>query len=184
VINDAGEYVFAQVTEDGTLIASTIKYDGQSAPEGMPTNLIPHVKKDCTKEICSESQERDFLLRSSPKCQKNNHTDCEIVVRRRLLQSMHRRTATATTGTIKNLVIPFKFSDHATRVLPTPSEINILFNGSEQDCNSNQAICGKSGSVRKFYDVDSYGQLNLTSVVVEWVQIGMTEAEAAGGNSG
>lgn len=98
--------------------------------------------------------------------------------------TQHRRTATATTGTLKNLVIPFKFSDHKKRTLPTKSDLNILFNGSEQDCKRKAAVCGKSGSVRKFYNVDSYGKLDLTSVVVDWVQIGMTEAQAAGGNSG
>jgi hypothetical protein len=184
VKNNEGEYTIAQATEDGSLSASTIKYDGRSVPDGTPLNLIPQIKKDCSKQICSEAQEQDYLYRSSPECQNKNRTDCEIVVRRKLMQSPHRRTATATTGTLKNLVIPFKFSDHATRTLPTQSDLNILFNGSEQDCSSNQAICGKSGSVRKFYNVDSYGKLDLTSVVVDWVQIGMTEAEASGGNSG
>jgi hypothetical protein len=100
------------------------------------------------------------------------------------MQSTHRRAATATRGSVKNLVIPFKFSDHATRTLPTKNDLTILFNGSTQECNNNQAICGKSGSVRSFYDIDSYGQLDLTSVVVDWVNIGVTEGEAAGGNSG
>jgi hypothetical protein len=176
--------MIAQASEDGSLTASTIKYDGRTVPDGTPMNLVPHSIKDCTKKICSEHQEREFLLHSSPECKKKKQADCDIVVRRKLLQSTHRRAATATTGSVKNLVIPFKFSNHATRTLPTQSHLSILFNGSMQECNNNQAICGKSGSVRTFYGVDSYGQLDLTSVVVDWVQIGMTEAEAAGGNSG
>jgi hypothetical protein len=184
VKNDEGKYVIAQATEDGSLTSSTIKYDGRSVPDGTPMNLIPHIKKDCNKEICSDPQEREFLKRSSPECQDKSQMDCDIVVRRRLMQSTHRRAATATTGTVKNLVIPFKFSDHATRILPTQNDLNILFNGSEQDCKNNPAICGNSGSVKTFYHVDSYGHLDLTSVVVDWVQIGMTEAEAARGNSG
>jgi hypothetical protein len=184
VKNNSGEYVVAQASEDGSLTASAIKYDGRPLPDGTPLKLIPHIKKDCTKVICSEHQERDFLLRTKPECQKKNKAECEIVVRRELMQSKHRRTTTATAGTVKNLVIPFIFSDHANRTLPTKSDLTILFNGSEQECSNNQTICGNSGSVRTFYDVDSYGQLDLTSVVVDWVQIGMTEAQAAGGNSG
>jgi hypothetical protein len=184
VKNDAGEYVIAQVSEDGSLTASAIKYVGQTVPDGTPLNLIPQNIKDCTEEICSENQEWAYLLHSSHSCQNENQTDCEIEVRRKLMQSPHRRTATTTKGSVKNLVIPFKFSNHANRPLPTKSDLNILFNGSEQECRDKQSICGNSGSVRTFYSVDSYGQLDLTSVVVDWVQIGMTEAEAAGGKSG
>lgn len=183
VIDDDGDFAIAQTAEDGQLIASTIKYDGRSAPNGSPKNLIPYMKKNCTQEICSERQERDFLVRSSPECQDNDHTDCEIVVRRKLKESRRRRTATSTTGTVKNLVIPFKFSDHATRTLPTRNDLDLLFNGNEQDC-LNTAICGNSGSVNTFYSIDSYGNLDLDSVVVDWVQINVTESQAAGGTSG
>jgi hypothetical protein len=195
VVDDDGDFTIAQPTEDGSLIASAIKFVGRSAPDGTPSNLIPHLKKDCHKEICSELQEREFHIRSSPECENDEeHEDCETVVRRKLSHSVHRRTTTATTGYVKNLVIPFKFSDHATRTLPSQSDLNILFNGSDEECQTKQtycsgnsdcqAICDKSGSVRKFYNVDSYGNLDMESVVVDWVPISMTEAEAANGNSG
>ena len=92
-------------------------------------------------------------------------------------QQDHRRTV-ITSGTLKNLVIPFKFSDHTTRSLPSRSHLNTLMNN-----NGPNNLC-PTGSVRDVYLESSHGQLDLDSTVIEWVTLDHTEAQCAGGQSG
>lgn len=81
-------------------------------------------------------------------------------------------------GDKKNLVVPFKFSDHTTRTVPSTSDIDILMNnqGPHQLC--------PTGSVRDVYLQSSFGQLVLGSTVANWVTLPNTEAYYADGNSG
>lgn len=89
----------------------------------------------------------------------------------------HRR-AISSTGTMKNLVVPFKFSDHATRTVPSRSDLDILMNsvGPATQC--------PTGSVRDVFKQSSYNTLDVQSTVVEWITIDYTEAECANNNSG
>ena len=108
---------------------------------------------------------------------------------RRKLKEHHethhrRRRATATTGTIKHLVVPFRFSDHATRSLPSVGDWEILMNGDDQACSDNPDICGLSGSVQKYFDINSHGQLTIESVVADYITIATDEATAANQEGG
>lgn len=89
----------------------------------------------------------------------------------------HRKQAILT-GTLKNLVIPFKFSDHVSRTLPSQSDLDILMNSEGPD-----PLC-PTGSVRDVYLQNSFNQLDLQSTVIDWVTIDFTEAQCAGGESG
>jgi M6 family metalloprotease-like protein len=90
----------------------------------------------------------------------------------------HRRTV-ITSGTLKNLVIPFKFSDHNTRPLPSRSDLDVLMNNVGPDA----AIC-PTGSVRDVYLQNSFNSLDLESTVIDWVTLDYTESFCANGQSG
>ena len=92
--------------------------------------------------------------------------------------SSHRRRMQITSGTLNNLVIPFKFSDHTSRSLPSQSDLNTLMNN-----QGTSSLC-PTGSVRDVYLENSFNQLNLDSTVVPWITIDYTESYCAGGNSG
>ena len=82
-------------------------------------------------------------------------------------------------GVKKNLMIPFKFSDHQSRTVPTTEALTVLMNNP----GPNSTFC-PSGSVRDVFLKSSYGQLDLTSTVAPWVSLPNPEAYYAAGNSG
>ena len=90
----------------------------------------------------------------------------------------HRKTS-ITTGRLKNLVIPFKFSDHSDRTLPSRSDLDTLMNNE----GPHDTLC-PTGSVRDVYLQNSFNQLEVQSTVIDWVTIGYTESYCAGGESG
>lgn len=82
-------------------------------------------------------------------------------------------------GTIKNLVVMIRFSDHRGRTLPSKEDIEILFNRSGGD-----DLLAPTGSVRDVYLENSYGQLTLDSDVTEWVDVPHSEQYYSDGVSG
>ena len=84
-----------------------------------------------------------------------------------------------TSGNLKNLVVIFKFSDHTTRSMPSRESMDVLMNTVGGDPS-----LAPTGSVRDVFTVSSYGQLNLESVVHDWVTISNTEAYYGAGASG
>lgn len=80
----------------------------------------------------------------------------------------HRRTA-LTTGVMKNLVVPIKFSNHVGRNLPTQSDLDALMNN-----DGPHTMC-PTGSVRDVYRKSSFDQLDIQSVVLDWITIDYTE---------
>ena len=94
-----------------------------------------------------------------------------------LQQHQHRR-AVITSGTLKNLVIPFKFSDHTSRSVPSRADLDTLMNNAGPN-----ALC-PTGSVRDVYLESSFNQLDLESTVVDWVTIDYTQAYCSNSNSG
>ena len=94
-------------------------------------------------------------------------------------QKHHNRRTVITAGTLKNLVIPFRFSDHTTRVLPSRTSLDTLMNNQ----GPNPSIC-PTGSVRDVYLENSFGMLDLQSTVIDWVTLDYSEAACAAGASG
>jgi M6 family metalloprotease-like protein len=87
--------------------------------------------------------------------------------------------ATTTSGQLKNLVVLMRFSNHATRVLPSVSNFDVLMNAVGGD-----PVLAPTGSVRDYYQETSYGILTLDSTVVAWIDLPNTEAYYANGDSG
>jgi M6 family metalloprotease-like protein len=78
----------------------------------------------------------------------------------------------------KNLVILLRFSDHIHRQLPSPADINILFNAP-----GGHPWLAPSGSIRDVYLKNSYGLLDLESEAYGWVTLPHSEAYYADGKS-
>jgi hypothetical protein len=91
----------------------------------------------------------------------------------------HRRAAISTTGTLKNLVIPIRFKDHAERTLPSQADLSVLFNNNGPD----PKLC-PTGSVKDVFQENSYGKLIVESTVLPWVQVELEEAVIANKKSG
>ncbi|KAG7359169.1 M6 family metalloprotease domain containing protein [Nitzschia inconspicua] len=81
-------------------------------------------------------------------------------------------------GTLRNLVVLIRWSDHQNRVLPSKENIDILMNH-----QGPHPLC-PTGSVRDVYLENSYGALDLQSTVTDWIPINNTESYFANGNSG
>lgn len=84
----------------------------------------------------------------------------------------------STSGTLKNLVVMIRWSDHGGRALPSSVDVDILMN------NDGPHALAPTGSVRDVYLENSYGSLALDSHVTEWVTSNNTEAYYAAGSSG
>jgi M6 family metalloprotease-like protein len=72
-----------------------------------------------------------------------------------------------------------QFSNHAGRALPTPSDVDVLFNAPGGD-----PVLAPTGSVRDVYLENSYGKMDLTSDVSSWITVSGTEQYYANGASG
>jgi hypothetical protein len=80
---------------------------------------------------------------------------------------------------INNLVLLLRWSNHASRTLPSTSDIEKLMNSVGGD-----STYAPTGSVRDVYLQNSYNQLEMNSVVVPWLTCSKSESSAAGGASG
>ncbi|MBD5778006.1 M6 family metalloprotease domain-containing protein [Pelagicoccus sp. NFK12] len=119
------------------------------------------------------------------------------LTRRTLPDAVHRRsnltepqqadgTASATgssasqwQGSLKNLVVMLRFSNHSSRTLPSISDVDILMNEP-----GGHPTLAPTGSVWDVFQENSYGLLSLESTVTYWVDLPQTEAYYAGGSSG
>jgi len=84
----------------------------------------------------------------------------------------------AVTGNKKNLMVAFKFSDHASRVTPSTADLSVLMNNVGP-----HPLC-PTGSVRDVYLASSFHQLILDTTVTPWVTLPNSESYYANGNSG
>jgi M6 family metalloprotease-like protein len=158
--NDSGDYVYANQNGQGFLVPTGIRVD---SPAGVPPGLAkklrpsPEAKQtECQGKLCGDIQ---------------SHVDD-----RRLEES---RQLVQTTGTLKNLVVLIRFSDHASRALPTQEHMNILMNN-----RGPHATYCPTGSVWNVYNQNSYGRLDIASTISPWVTVPNTQAYYANGGSG
>ncbi len=79
----------------------------------------------------------------------------------------------------KNLVLLLRFSDHVDRALPSKADFETLLNSPTTD-----AVIAPSGSMRSYFLRNSYGNLDVESVVTEWITLDHPESYYAGGNYG
>jgi M6 family metalloprotease-like protein len=152
-------YVYAIMnTTSGALIPSTFLV-GMTDPalKGIPKRLVPTLYRDQTNRLLLEdTTDQDYDEVPMP---------------------VHRRLTLP--SVIKNVVVLVRFSNHRSRVLPSVSDFNILFN--QLNSKSPQA---PTGSVRDVFLINSYGGLTIESSVFGWVDLPNTESYYAAGRSG
>eukprot|EP00559_Dactyliosolen_fragilissimus_P004589 CAMPEP_0184859064 /NCGR_PEP_ID=MMETSP0580-20130426/4093_1 /TAXON_ID=1118495 /ORGANISM="Dactyliosolen fragilissimus" /LENGTH=1298 /DNA_ID=CAMNT_0027355503 /DNA_START=285 /DNA_END=4181 /DNA_ORIENTATION=- len=93
--------------------------------------------------------------------------------------SRHMQRLSMADGTLRNLVILMKFSDHVDRDLPTIRDFDALMNKA-----GGHVTVAPTGSVRDVYLQSSYGKFDLVSTVVGWVTLPESESYYADGSSG
>ncbi len=87
----------------------------------------------------------------------------EVIRAARAKFKIHPKTAS--TGTLKMLVLPIRFTNHVSRKLPTKADWEALFNTGQR-------------SLKNFYLDCSYNKLTLEAVVTDWIDVSKTEAQA------
>ncbi len=148
-----GSYVYATLDANGSL-ATTASQVGKSDPQaaGLQKGTLP------APAVIAET--RGAALAMGPGAQSGP-------------------APVDASGTVKNIVILMRFSDHTGRTLPTVSNVDKLMNAVGGD-----ATYAPTGSVRDVYLENSYGSFTLDSTVFAWVTLPQTEAFYAGGGSG
>ncbi len=153
VVLNQGQYMYATVDAKGALVASQLLV-GRDNPRaaGLPKNARP------SAEFISAERER-FL---AP------------------IAAAAGAPRIAPNGTVKNLVILCKFSDHTLGVhTRDPADYDVIFNSIGGD-----AVLAPTGSVKDYYKEASYGTLTLNSTVIAWVTLPHNEAYYGNGTSG
>lgn len=92
-------------------------------------------------------------------------------------QSSKERRLNPSIGTFRALVILVRFTDHASRQLPSPAYFDELFNGAKGSVN-------EVGSVREYMRFNSMGKYNVQFDVLDWENAENTESFYAEGKSG
>ena len=154
VVADRGQYVYATLNAKGGL-APTALVVGQDNPRsaGLTKNTRPS---------------SDFI--------RSEHDRLTAPA----LAAAPPRSNIAPSGTVKNLVILCRFSDHTLAAhTRTPAEFETIFNTVGGD-----PVLAPTGSVKDYYKETSYGILTLNSTVIAWVTLPQTEAYYANGSSG
>jgi len=164
VRNDGGDFVYAELLSDGTLGPTmNIVGDTDLEEKSIPKNLV--MSDEVRDRICMS---RKLLCSDLQYDEGFNETQ-----EKRRLQSR-----TPTEGNITNLVVLMRWSDHEERTLPSVEDIDVLMN------TKGPHVLAPTGSVRDVFMINSYGKLNLTSVVYKWVDMDNTEKFYADGDSG
>jgi M6 family metalloprotease-like protein len=126
-------------------------------------------QRDCQNKLCGEHDHdnRQRGLRSG------NNNDKEER-QQRTLQAVKSR------GSLRNLVLLIKWSDHNDRILPSREEYEILMNND----GPYSSKLAPTGSVRDIFLQNSYGQLSVDSYVTDWIPMDNTEDFYANGGKG
>lgn len=154
VVYDNGRYAYARLDKNNRLVATplTVGVDNPEAA-GLKKKTLPPVS-------VRRSMNPSFLSGSS--------------------ESSTSPAMVPPSGTVKNLVVLCKFSDHTLGVhTRVPGDYNILFNQVGGD-----PTLAPTGSVKDLYLENSYNTMTLQSTVTVWVTLPNTQAYYANGNDG
>ena len=157
VLKDRGWFVYAERGKGGRLVPTGLRV-GQADPgrAGLSENILPDaaIRNARREQMAAIQQAGGVASNTAP-------------------------LAATVSGSLKNLVVLLRFSDHASRSVPPTTDIDVLMNAPGGD-----ATLAPTGSVRDCFLENSYGQLSIDSTVAYWVTLPNTEAYYANGNSG
>ena len=176
-----GYFLYANVTKEGNLYPTQYVV-GRTDPaaKGLKKGYR-NTKRDCSKHICGDNREVQNEEKLNCNINTENRRENCNNLRKRKLGSPHGRHLAPRFGTVKNLVVLMRFSDHVGRVLPTREDVDVLMNSEEVPCPND--LC-HTGSLKNVYLQNSYGQLRIESTVADWVTLPGTEAYYAANTSG
>lgn len=176
--DDEGLYTYAKLSDDGKLVPSKAQVGHlHSTTEDLPIKgLRPKAAND--GNASGKSKNRSGCAKESG-CEGRTFTTPSSSGSLRGIIPDQNRRRTATVGTLKNLVVLVRFSDHNRRVLPSKNEINILMNSEEADPKYSP-----TGSLKMVYWENSYGLLTIDSQVTDWIRVSKPESYYAAGESG
>jgi M6 family metalloprotease-like protein len=154
VVNDKGRYAYGRLDKDKRLTATplTVGVDNPRAA-GLRKKILPpaSVRRSMSPMFLSGRSESPTAPAMVP-----------------------------ASGTVKNLVVLCKFSDHTLGVQTRdPADYNVLFNQVGGD-----PTLAPTGSVKDLYLQNSYNTMTMQSTVTVWVTLPNTEAYYADGQDG
>ena len=152
VVRNNGTFFYAQLDNNGQLTATRFQV-GKTNPA--TANLRPGV-------LPPENVRAQSSL-ATPRLSPSFNTPQSIVP----------------SGNIKNLVVMVRFSNHQSRILPSISDMNTLFNAADS-----HPTIAPTGSIRDLFLKNSYGQLTLNSDISGWIDVSRSEQYYADGGSG
>ena len=168
--NEYGMLVYARRSNSSGSLMATDMVVGKVDPSKM--NLTTHTRPaaNIMKEACGRMCEY-----------QNNEQEISLKTFSRGTRLSSFASSSASDIVVrKNLVLLIRFSNHASRELPSPSDIDILFNNVGQ-----QPRIAPTGSVRDVFLTSSLGKLELDSIVYpEWIDLPEPEMYYAAGKSG
>jgi hypothetical protein len=105
-------FFYCAQTEDGDIMPNFDYPVATTDPDSIPDEMLPH-----------------HVRRSEIKALEHCGAYCEKELSRGGARKLRRKLVTApTSGNIPNLVVNFKFSDHALKLVPSTGDIDILMN--------------------------------------------------------
>lgn len=88
-------------------------------------------------------------------------------------------------GTFYNLVLLLRFSNHADRQLPSRKDISRLYNYVDSPpLADNRDSIVPTGSVRQFYESNSYNNFTIRTAVSDWITLSKPESYYSSSNNG
>jgi len=159
----ADQNLFTVIIENGTYVYAKVSNDDRLVSTGLVVGGGDPSAIGLTPMLLPSAAGIEAIRQSSP------------------LSATVRGAANAASpvvGVVNNVVIMMRFQNHLARPLPANSDIDTLFN------SSGVSSAMPSGSVKRVYAENSYGQLSLESTVIGWVDLPHTEQFYAGGQSG
>ncbi|KAL7497600.1 hypothetical protein ACHAWT_005678 [Skeletonema menzelii] len=169
--------VYATIDDaTGNLVSTGIQFGSSSPSYSSPATLglKKHVRpsKERRKAICGDYCNDVFSIG------RNN----DGMRRRKLFQKQEERAnrrQLASEGSLRNLVVLVRFADHIDRMLPSPSEYDILLNGP-----GGESTTAPTGSVNDVFLTNSYGKFSLQSTVYPWITLSQPESYYGDNKSG
>ena len=157
---------FTVVLEQSTYVYATLNSQGLLAPTGLVVGQTDPDAAGLKKGLLPSAQVRDQLRAQA------------LPPSREVPRDIGKRIAPQ--GSVKNLVILCKFSDH---VFGTHTRDRADY---DVICNAvgGHPVLAPTGSVKDFYQETSYGKMTLNSTVIAWVTLPHNEAYYGNGSDG
>lgn len=171
--------VYAKIDESGNLISTGIQFGLSSS--SMPVTLSKLRAAGLKKHVRPSNEIRKAKCGDYCNDEFSSSGRSDDGARRKLQnqeERSNRRQLASSEGSLRNLVVLIRFADHMDRILPSPSEYDVLLNG------PGGGATAPTGSVNDVFLTNSYGQFSLHSTVYPWITLSQPEAYYGDNKSG